>query len=195
MYMGDIFRHYDELIEDVIEWFLEFNMADPTLEIGKIPIKVRAMGFASYMDRVVKLQAIYDLLDRILSNQILQQLCKVQPLVSEAAKASDIEPTLFIKTAEELQESVDREAALLAQQQQGQKPASGAEVQAQMAKVEALLAAVEKTRAETERIKEEITAKRADTTLKAMQIGAPNQASVAAVVPPVEQPAEGAITL
>jgi len=173
MYMGDVFRHYDELIEDVVEWFVEQNLTDPEQPLAKLPLKVRALGFASYMDRVVKLDAIYGLLDRILSNQVLQQLCNVKPLVQEAAKASDIEPTLFLKTNEELQEAAAREQQLLQSQQGEQRPSSGAEVQAQMAKVEALLAAVEKTRAETERIKEDITAKRAATASQILGTRAP----------------------
>lgn len=179
MYMGDVFRHYDELIEDVIEWFVEQNLTDPELDFPKMPIRVRALGFASYMDRVVKLDAIYGLLDRILNNQTLQQICNVKPLVQEAAKASDIEPTLFLKTNEELQEAAAREEQLLAAQQGEQRPSSGAEVQAQMAKVQALLAAVEKTKAETERINEEITAKRAETTKKLMDSGSPPPPPVA----------------
>lgn len=183
MYMGDVFRHYDELIEDVIEWFVQQNLTDPDQPLAKLPLKVRALGFASYMDRVVKLDAIYGLLDRILNNQTLQQLCNVKPLVQEAAKASDIEPTLFLKTNDELQEAATREQELLKAQQGDQRPSSGAEVQAQMAKVEALLAAVEKTRAETERIKEDITAKRAQTATQILNRGASQVHTVPAPEP------------
>jgi hypothetical protein len=180
-YMGDVFRHYDEMIEDIIRDFLTFNMADKTLPVKKLSMRVKALGFASYYDRKTRLANIFDLMDRVLNSPELARLCKVSPLAREAFKLTDVDPDTILKTAEELQAEADQQQQLIQAQQASAKPASGQDIQTSMALLAKLRAEADRARADAELKAAAAEDKRTDASIKKAE-------AVAALTPPAPQP-------
>jgi len=157
-YMGSVIRNGDEgLIEPIVTDFYKYNMEDPAVRRGKGNFVVKALGFSSFQDRIVRATKIQQLLTLLLSSPLLQADWKIGKLGDELAKSYDIDPDEFKKTAEEKQ----AEAQMRAEAEQAaaamQQEAAAAEVGKTQAQAEAI-----RTKAVTDAAKVELEAEKAE---------------------------------
>lgn len=133
-YMGSVVRNFDEyLIAPAIQMIYEWNMMDPAVQTGKGPYDVRPMGFKSFQDRVIRLQALQQALAMVLSDPELRQMHNIREMLAELYKAMELDPDEWLKSVQVLQ----KEAA---------QPDPAAQMQAESAAAE-----IDKTKADTEK--------------------------------------------
>lgn len=131
-YLGSVIQRYDRLVERIVMHFYRWNMEDPNLTEGKGNYRVKALGFSSFMNKIVRLQNLINLLQLILKDQDLKSMSKLKWLFAEIIKGNDIDPDQIIKSIAEMQAEAAQQQALLAQDQ-----AAGAGKQADTALMEA----------------------------------------------------------
>lgn len=101
-FMGMTIRNFDDMwIEEVVEWFLEFN--DP-----RLPMAVQAGGFNSFLDRQVKLQAIIALMDRMTADPDYKNDLHVDKMLKAYMRGNDLEEDELVKSPQERQQSVSQ---------------------------------------------------------------------------------------
>ena len=117
-YIGRVISNFDMMIiEPMVERFYRLNMTNEEVPFNiKVPMNVRANGFASYETRLIKTQKLMQALQ--LFNQAPpdeRSKIKLDWIYTEIAKSNDIAPSLIMKTPEELE--ADAQAAQVAQEQ------------------------------------------------------------------------------
>lgn len=123
-YMGAVVRNFDDfLIAPVVRDFYEWNMLDPAVQTGKGPYDVQPLGFTSFQDRVVRLQAIQQFLGMVLGDPELRKLVKLDDALREIAKALDLDPDQWLKPVQALEAEAanDPQAVAAALAMEGQK--------------------------------------------------------------------------
>ena len=100
-YLGNCIRRFDVLIRWVVDQFHTYNMRNPALTDGKGDFVVKALGFSSFNNRVIKLQKLMQMLSMIAGNEMLSERAKMDWLLIEIAKAMDLDPDQMWKSAEE----------------------------------------------------------------------------------------------
>jgi len=85
---------------------------------------VHPLGFTSFQDRVVRLQAIQQFLGLVLADPELRQLVRLDDALREVCKALDLDPDQWLKSVQQLQQEAqaqqDVAAVLEAETQQAQ---------------------------------------------------------------------------
>lgn len=122
-YIGGVIRNFDEgIIEPMISAFYHYNMMDPNITVGKGNFIVKALGFSSFQDRVVRLQKLMQFFNIVVSAQeLIGDEYRIKGMTDEIGKALDIDPDEFTKNEDEKKaESEQREQAMAAQKEQEQ---------------------------------------------------------------------------
>lgn len=109
-YMGAVVRNFDDgFIEPVVRDFYEWNMLDPQVSTGKGAYDVRPLGFTSFQDRVMRLQAIQQLLGMVLADPELRKMVKVEDALREICKALDLDPEQWLRSVKDLQDQANQQ--------------------------------------------------------------------------------------
>jgi hypothetical protein len=143
-YMGTVVRNVDSyLIKPLVGDFLDHLMADPDVPEGKQDWEVLPLGFTSFQDRVVRLQAIQLFLSIVLGDEELRSYVKLEEAVREITKSLDLDGDQWLKS----KQMRDEEASQPTAQQ----------ILGELA-IEQAKADIEKSQAETEKAKAETDA-------------------------------------
>ena len=145
-YIGNAIRRFDKIIRWIVDDFHTYNMANPEIPDGKGDFVVKALGFTSFQNRVIKLQKLMQMLTIILGSEELSQRAKLRWLLDEITKALDLDPDELWKSDEELQ--AQREA----QEQSAAAQLQLAQTQLALAQMQAMTI---KTNAETAKLQTE----------------------------------------
>ncbi len=97
-YISDVVRGIDDnWIEPVGRFFYRWNMLDPDVpDLFKGAFEIQAMGFASYNDRVLRMNALKEMLTLCLSNEMIGQMVNIKALLEEWMKTNDLDAERFI---------------------------------------------------------------------------------------------------
>ena len=97
-YISDVVRGIDDnWIEPVGRFFYNWNMLDPQIpEEFKGSFSVQAMGFASYNDRVLRMNVIKEMISMALSNEMLAQIVDFPALLAEWMKTNDLDAEKYM---------------------------------------------------------------------------------------------------
>lgn len=151
-YFSGVLGRFDELVASFIEYVYRYNLRSPDCPPElKGNFRVKALGFASFYNRVSRLNHLFTLLNIILSNPSLTQLARLRWIVEEICKAIDMDPAQVLKTAQEM----ENEAAELEAQQAQLAAAGQPQDPAQQALV---LANIERLKAESARLRADAVA-------------------------------------
>lgn len=102
-YMGMLVRNLDEgIIEPLIEYLYQFNMNDPDVQVGKGNFTVQALGFSSYQNKIERVRKIQELMMLALNTVPITNRVNFDYLFRELTKATDLDPDMVLKTAEEV---------------------------------------------------------------------------------------------
>jgi hypothetical protein len=154
-YMGAVVKNYDEyLIAPVVQDFYEWNMLDPAVQTGKGPFDVIPLGFTSFQDRVIRLQAIQQFLGMVLADPELRSMVKLDDALREICKALDLDPDQWLKSLQDIQAEA---------QQQQPNPAEALAMEQAKAGIEKTKVETVKAAAETEALGERLKMERART--------------------------------
>jgi hypothetical protein len=111
-YISTVIRNFDESwIEPVIDWCYRYNMMDPKIQKGKGAYKIQALGFASFQDKVVRVQQLRGALMLALSNPVLTYNTEIRELLQELYRRSDIDPDVYMKSVQRLEEESAKQQA------------------------------------------------------------------------------------
>jgi hypothetical protein len=153
-YIGSVIKNFDgDMVEPITTRFYEYNMLDHNVTKGKGNYISRALGFAGFQKKIVRLTKILQALNLALSSPTVAAETRIKTLLEEAFKALDIDPDKAFKTREEK----EQEAQAIQQAQQAQFDQAGiamlAKIKAEMEKeVEKIR---EQAKAKLEQIEEE----------------------------------------
>ncbi len=111
-YIGKVITRADSVISALVGRFYNYNMTDASIpkEI-KFPYEVRAIGFASYEARMVRMQKLMQTLQLFSQSPSLHEQYKMDYLVKEILESNDINPKLMIKSPEEKQAEAEAQQA------------------------------------------------------------------------------------
>jgi hypothetical protein len=131
-YIGSVIRNFDEGIIEPLVWsFLKWNMEDPDSGAPQQDITVRALGFTSYNNRIIRVQKLMQFLGLIGQTPGMEKEYDLSAIVAEIAKAMEMDLSLFRKTPEQMQQ--EAEAAANDMRAQLELAAAQAEVQHKVA--------------------------------------------------------------
>lgn len=101
-YISDVVKGIDNhWIEPVSMFFYRWNMYNPEIpENFKGCFSVEPMGFASYNDRVLRMNVLKEMLSMSLSNPLLSQSVNIHALLAEWMKSNDLDPAEFISAGQ-----------------------------------------------------------------------------------------------
>jgi len=102
-YLGNVIHRLDEVMRRVVAEFHDYNMNNPDIQDGKGDFSIITLGFDSFQNRYIRLQKLMQFLNLILSNDELTKRAKLRYILSELAKAQDMEPDQVWKSNEEMQ--------------------------------------------------------------------------------------------
>ena len=100
-YMGEIIKRLDKFIEKIINDFYKYNMLDPDLPIAKGVYKIKALGFSSFENQIIRLQALMRFFALVADRPDLMAEIDARWLVEEIAKAIDLDPEQLFKSEEQ----------------------------------------------------------------------------------------------
>lgn len=111
-YLGGVIKNIDEaLIEPLCRDFYEYNMEDPSVDPQtKGNFITKALGFTSFQNKVVRVQALMTFLSLLISSELLAGEGKLRDIMEEIAKATDLEPSQVLKSQDE---KAEEQAAML----------------------------------------------------------------------------------
>lgn len=132
-YLGMVIKNFDELVEDQLDWFVQYCMDDPDAKTRKAPFKVKALGFSSFQARRERIEKLERFLAIITQVPELSRRYDLGKLVDAIAKALDMEPEEFERSQAEL----DAEAEAGAPMQQLEQEALAAKADKDRAAAEA----------------------------------------------------------
>lgn len=151
-YIASIIKHYDDMIEDVIEDFYDYNFYDESNTVGIGDYVVVATAYDSYQSKIMKAAALQQLLATVSQVPGLQQAFKITAIGRDLASVLDFDSDKYVKSDEELQK-----------EQEAQQQSVEFQVQQKM-----MMLQVEKLEAEIAKIKAD-TANAIDTTTTDIQ--------------------------
>ena len=110
-YLGAVIRNIDQsFVEPEIKALYDYNMLDPDYDGIKGNWKVQANGFTSFQNRIIKINALRQLLALVLSNEYLAREIKVAPHLKVLYENIDQDPNVFLKSEDEKREEAEMEA-------------------------------------------------------------------------------------
>ena len=179
-YIGQVIRNVDNMLEEIITDFYNYNMRDPDLDVVKGNYMVKPMGFTTYQDRIVRVQNLMQFLGLLLNNPLLAAEYKMGEIAEDIGKALNIRVERFRKSPEDKQAEAEQAGAMtpeVAMQLQM--------VQANLGKIQAETQAI---LAKIQQDQEKIKLSQADMMLK-MESAARPQPTTSAQVKPQGGPA------
>jgi hypothetical protein len=115
-YVGSAIRNMDEsTIEPGMQFMYQYNMDDPDVQAGKGSYVVKALGFTSFQDRVIRVSKIMQFISLLMSNPMLGSYAKWPWLITEIAKALDMDPDQSLKSEQERNQEAQAMAEAQAQ--------------------------------------------------------------------------------
>lgn len=137
-YIGQIISNIDTgLIEPLVEALYDWNMADPSVNIGKGNYTVKALGFTSFQDRVERITKLQQQLQLVLGDPDLKAQSNLRWYLEEIAKALDLDPDQCLKSPQQLEQDQQQQQQMAALQGAANKtppdPALQAKVQSMQA--------------------------------------------------------------
>lgn len=92
-YLGAIIKHFDKYwIEPSITDMYEYNMRDPEAPVPKNSYTIKALGFSSFQDRIVRLGKLQQFFALAVQFPQVLDMVNLEWLISEMAKAFDLDP-------------------------------------------------------------------------------------------------------
>ena len=126
-YFTGILQRFDTLVSTIIEWYYAGNLLDPNVDPKlKAPFRIKALGFASFFNRISRLNHLFTLLNLVLSKPEIAQLARIRWIVEEICKALDMDPSQVLKSVEE----IESDAAELKAEVERQRAAGNADPRA-----------------------------------------------------------------
>jgi hypothetical protein len=127
-YLGGVIKNFDNyLIEPLGRDFYEYNMEDPNVDPSvKANLIAKALGFTSFQNKVVRVQALMTFLQLALSHEGMTGEIKIRDIMEEIAKGTDLEPSQVLKSKEE--KDAEAEQMEAAREQEAQQGAQVAEM-------------------------------------------------------------------
>jgi len=113
-YMGEVIRRLDRFVEQIVNEFYRYNMLDPDIPVQKGVYQVKALGFSSFENRVIRLQKMLQYLALVIDRPNLLVDVNVRWLNEEIAKSMDMDIAQLLKTPEQKQQEAEAEAAAAA---------------------------------------------------------------------------------
>lgn len=182
-YISEIVKNIDtNAIEPIVGFFYEWNMFDPEISnVVKGCFDVKALGFSSYQDRVVRMNKVREMLQTALSSEFLAPMFNLKALLKDYIKSNDGDPDLYLNDENEtnnvmdikfnqFQQAVGQQLQAMGQQMQElmkQIPSiankSEADYLVQSAKAEKLMADAHRTEVDTEIMQNKMMDNRAKT--------------------------------
>jgi len=115
-YLGSVIKNFDEgMIEPIVSRFYEYNMLDEKVNKGKGSYITKALGYAGFQDKVLKLTKILQALNLAISSPAIQAETRLKTLLDQVWRGLDIDPQQISKTKQEKEE--DAQAMAQARQQ------------------------------------------------------------------------------
>lgn len=108
-YISDVVRNVDSgWIEPIVRFMYEWNMFDPNVTNEcKGTFAVKALGFSSFNDKVVRMNKIKELLQMALSSELLGSILNVRELLLDYMRIDDNNPERFITSESDTVNLVD----------------------------------------------------------------------------------------
>jgi hypothetical protein len=104
-YIARLLRNFDQLVEKIVDEMFAFNQEDEATPLSsKGDFRVVAQGFAAFENRIVRLQKLLQLLNLISASPDLLNMTNLRWLLTEIAKAMDLESDMLLKSEEQLQQ-------------------------------------------------------------------------------------------
>jgi len=101
-YLGAIIKHYDKYwIEPYITDMYEQNMRDPDAPVPKSNYTIKALGFSSFQDRIVRLGKLQQFFALVIQYPQMLDMVNLEWLISEMAKAFDLDPDQLLLPLEQ----------------------------------------------------------------------------------------------
>jgi hypothetical protein len=109
-YLGNVVRRFDELIDWLVSLMHDYNQANTEIQDGKGPFTVKANGFTSFQNQVIRLNKLLQALSLAMSSPELSKMTRIRYLWAEVLKAQDIDPDAVIKSEDEIAQADQAEA-------------------------------------------------------------------------------------
>jgi hypothetical protein len=104
-YLGMAIRYIDGgIIERGIGWILDCNLNAPEHADYSGPYHIQATGFSSFQSRYVRIQKLQQLFALVISDPELAALCKLDQMLAELFKISDVDPEQFLRSPQEIEQ-------------------------------------------------------------------------------------------
>jgi len=177
-YLGVVVMHIDSLVERLTTWAYQYNMMDDSVPASKKGVwRVKALGFSSFQNRVVRLQKLLQLLGIILQSETVMGLAKVRYLLEEICKAMDLDPAEVLKSPQELLDEARQQQDALndAQASGAVDPVMAQKIQAE---INEKTAAAELKIAQAAKMRSDVTVREAEAVAK-LRSGGNSVAAVA----------------
>lgn len=161
-YLGVVIIHVDTFVERYSTWAYQYNMLDDAVPAEKKGVwRVKALGFTSFSNRVVRLQKLLQLLGIILQNEQIMSLVKVRYLLEEICKAMDLDPAEVLKSPQELMDEAAQQQASLdeAKESGAVDPAMAQKLQAE---IDDKIAAANLKNAQADKMRRDTTIREAE---------------------------------
>lgn len=133
-YMGEVIRRLDRFVEEIVNEFYRYNMLDPDMPVQKGVYRVKALGFSSFENRVLRLQKILQYFNMIIDRPEMLADVNLRWLHEEIAKAMDMDVAQLLKTLE--QKQAEQQAQAEAAQNSPEAQALQAEMQLNIARAQ-----------------------------------------------------------
>ncbi len=106
-YMGEIIKRMDRFIKEIINDFYRYNMLDPDLPVEKGIYKIKALGFSSFENQVIRLQTLMQFFALVADRPDILAEVDVRWIIEEIAKAMDLDPEQVFKSDEKKQQEAE----------------------------------------------------------------------------------------
>jgi len=150
-YMGQVVKNYDEMIEGMLEHYVDVAIMDPDIQEGRGSYTVKALGFSSFQARLQRIEKLTRFMELIMQHPQLRERYKIDDMVTEIGKMLDLDPAQFEYS----------ETERMANERKGNP--------VEEATLEKLQAEIEKTQAETEKAQAQAENERAATQATVME--------------------------
>lgn len=118
-YLGAIIKNFDKYwIEPFMTDLYEYNMRDPDAPVPKNPYTVKALGFSSFQDRMVRLSKLQQFFGMVAGAPELLKAINLDWLITELAKAFDLDPDQLLIPMEQRNAQKEQEGQIQAMMQE-----------------------------------------------------------------------------
>ena len=112
-YLGAIIKNFDKFwIEPFMTDLYESNMRDPEAPVPKNPYTVKALGFSSFQDRMVRLTKLQQFFGLATGSPEILKAVNMDWLITELAKAFDLDPDQLLVPIEKRNAQKEQEGQM-----------------------------------------------------------------------------------